>query len=336
MPQCFDPKTEILPEAQQEIWPLLAPAPRLSFVLYGGTAVALYLGHRRSVDFDFFRSEPLDKKQLAASFEFIRDAQTIQEDENTLVVIAQMPSGPVKVSFFGGLAIGRINEPLQTTDSTLLVASIEDLLVTKLKAIIDRAEAKDYRDISAILSARVSLEKALGAFAKIYGKDPGLPLKAVGYFKDGDLPSLPKADQDVLRAARDLRALIRRMSMENPLWGAPRIHGELLKLGFEVAQSSVAKYMVIRDKPTAPASPWQNGFAERLIGSIRRECVDHFIFFGEAHLRHILRIYARYYNDIRTHRSLDKEAPVSRPVQRTGSIKSHPILGGLHHQYLRV
>jgi hypothetical protein len=204
MPQCFDPKTEILPEPQQEIWPLLAPAPRLSFVLYGGTAVALYLGHRRSVDFDFFRSKPLDKKELEASFEFMRDAQTIQEDENTLVVIAQMPSGPVKVSFFGGLSIGRINEPLQTTDSTLLVASIEDLLATKLKAIMDRAEAKDYRDISAILSAGVSLEKALGAFAKIYRKDPGLPLRAMGFFKDGDLPSLPKADQDVLRKARDL------------------------------------------------------------------------------------------------------------------------------------
>ena len=235
----------------------------------------------------------------------------------------------------------------------------------------------------------------------------------------------------------DLRALIRRMSVDNPLWGAPRIHGELLKLGFEVAQSSVAKYMVkragppsqgwstflrnhapniaamdlfvvptigfdllyafvivrldrrdlvwinvtahptaewiarqiteafpwneaprylirdrdrvygavvtrrframgIRDKPIAPGSPWQNGFAERLIGSIRRECVDHFIVLGEAHLRRILRTYARYYNDIRTHRSLDKDAPVSRPVQRTGSINSHAILGGLHHQYVRV
>jgi transposase InsO family protein len=235
----------------------------------------------------------------------------------------------------------------------------------------------------------------------------------------------------------DLRALIRRMSAENPLWGAPRIHGELLKLGFEVAQSSVAKYMVkrrgppsqewrtflrnhapdiaamdllviptigfdllyafvivrldrrelvwinvttnptaewiarqiteafpwddapqylirdrdriygavvtrrlramgIRDKPTAPASPWQNGFAERLIGSIRRECLDHIVVFGEAHLRRMLRSYACYYNDIRTHRSLDKDAPVSRPVQRTGIISSHPILGGLHHHYVRV
>ena len=94
--------------------------------------------------------------------------------------------------------------------------------------------------------------------------------------------------------------------------------------------------MGIRDKPTAPASPWQNGFAERLIGSIRRECVDHFIVLGEAHLRRVLRAYARYYNDIRTHRSLNKDAPVSRPIQLTGSIKSHPILGGLHHHYVRV
>jgi Nucleotidyl transferase AbiEii toxin, Type IV TA system len=92
---------------------------------------------------------------------------------------------------------------LRTKDRTLLVASLEDLLATKLKAIMDRAEAKDYRDISAILSAGVSLETALGGFAKMYGKDPGLPLRAMGFFKDGDLPSLPKSDQDFLRSARD-------------------------------------------------------------------------------------------------------------------------------------
>src|SRR4029077_2395179 len=94
--------------------------------------------------------------------------------------------------------------------------------------------------------------------------------------------------------------------------------------------------MGIGDRPTARASPWQNGFAERLIGSIRRECVDHFIVLGEAHLRRILRSYARYYNDLRTHRSLDKDAPFSRPVQRIGSITSQPLLGGLHHHYMRV
>ena len=237
--------------------------------------------------------------------------------------------------------------------------------------------------------------------------------------------------------AAELRALVWRMSIDNPLWGAPRIHGELLKLGFDVAQSTVARYMVkrrgppsqgwrtflrnyapdiaamdlfvvptigfnllyafvivrldrrdlvwinvtqnptaewiavqlteafpwdeaprylirdrdriygevarrrisamgIRDKPIAPASPWQNGFTERLIGSIRRECLDHLIIVSEAHLRGILQSYASYYNKIRTHRSLDKDAPASRPVQRTGIISSHPILGGLHHHYVRI
>jgi transposase InsO family protein len=94
--------------------------------------------------------------------------------------------------------------------------------------------------------------------------------------------------------------------------------------------------MGIRDKPTAPASPWQNGFVERLIGSIRRECVDHIIVLGEVPLRQMLKSYARYYNDIRTHRSLDKDVPVTRQIQQIGSIKSHAILGGLHHHYARA
>jgi hypothetical protein len=94
--------------------------------------------------------------------------------------------------------------------------------------------------------------------------------------------------------------------------------------------------MGIRDKPIAPASPWQNGFAERLIGSIRRECLDHVIVLGEAHLRRILQSYADYYNSVRTHRSLHKDAPISRPIHQTGIIRPHPILGGLHHHYVRV
>src|SRR5476649_2282591 len=97
----FEPKTSGLPKAQQEIWPLLAPAAGLSFVLYGGTAVALHLGHRVSVDFDFFRSSPLDKKELEAFFPFLARAQTIQESINTIVVSVPMPSDSVKVSFFG-------------------------------------------------------------------------------------------------------------------------------------------------------------------------------------------------------------------------------------------
>ena len=111
---------------------------------------------------------------------------------------------------------------------------------------------------------------------------------------------------------------------------------EFRKHGIEYPASLVGHSMGIRDKPIAPASPWQNSFAERLIGSIRRECVDHIIVLGEAHLRRILKSYAKYYNRVRTHRSLTKDAPVSRPVQQTGLISSRAILGGLHHHYARV
>ena len=235
----------------------------------------------------------------------------------------------------------------------------------------------------------------------------------------------------------EIRRLIREMSLANRLWGAPRIHGELLKLGIEVAQSTVAKYMArsgrgrsqtwktflhnhvagigamdflivptvgfrllfvlvilrhqrrrlisltvtahptaewiarqvteafpwdeapdylirdrdasygqvvakrlaamgIRDHPTAPRSPWQNGHAERLIGSIRRECLDHIVIFGEAHLRRILAAYTGYYNGVRTHLSLDKDAPSHRPIRRLGQLAAQPVLGGLHHQYCRI
>ena len=235
----------------------------------------------------------------------------------------------------------------------------------------------------------------------------------------------------------EVRRLIREMSIANPLWGAPRIHGELLKLGIDIGQTSVAKYMVrrrgpptqgwkaffhnhadgiaamdlfvvptisfrllyglvimghgrrhilwfgvaahpiaewianqiteacgweqvprylvrdrdgaygeilirrlrsmgIRDRPTSPRSPWQNGYCERLIGSIRRDCLDHVVVFGERHLRHLLRSYANYYNQSRTHLSLNKDTPASRAIQTVGRILPLPILGGLHHQYVRI
>ena len=94
--------------------------------------------------------------------------------------------------------------------------------------------------------------------------------------------------------------------------------------------------MGIRDRPTAPRSPSQNGHAERLIGSIRRECMDHIVIFGEAHLRQVLKAYAAYYNNIRTHLALTKDAPVSRAVHRFGEVIAKPILGGLHHEYCRI
>jgi transposase InsO family protein len=94
--------------------------------------------------------------------------------------------------------------------------------------------------------------------------------------------------------------------------------------------------MGIRDRPIAPQSPWQNAYVERLIGSIRRECLDHIIVFGEAHLSRILGAYAAYYNGSRTHRSLNKDAPFHRLVERLGDITSQPVLGGLHHRYCRI
>ena len=94
--------------------------------------------------------------------------------------------------------------------------------------------------------------------------------------------------------------------------------------------------MGIRDRPIAPRSPWQNGCAERLIGSIRRDCLDHVVVFGERHLRHLLKAYQTYYNEARTHLSLEKDAPVPRVVQVVGQTLAMPVLGGLHHQYIRI
>jgi transposase InsO family protein len=94
--------------------------------------------------------------------------------------------------------------------------------------------------------------------------------------------------------------------------------------------------MGIQDHPIAPRSPWQNGHVERLIGSIRRECLDHIVVFGEAHLRRILRAYGDYYNNSRTHLALAKDVPLLRPIQRFGEFAARPILGGLHHQYCRI
>lgn len=203
MPQHFEPRLDILPAAQKEIWTHLSPAPHLSFVLYGGTAVALHLGHRRSLDFDFFSADPIKKDALGKAFRFLEDASVIQETPDTLAALARMPSGDVKISFFGGISFGRVNDPLMTQDGNLFVASLDDLMATKLKATLDRAEAKDYVDIARMISAGVSLAKGVGAFKKMFKGEPAQVLRAIGFFEDGDLVTLPKADRDTLRTARD-------------------------------------------------------------------------------------------------------------------------------------
>ncbi len=199
----FEPKLSILPAAQREIWPSLAPSRSLQLVLYGGTAVALQLGHRESLDFDFFCSAPLDKEEVRAQFGFVDGAAILQDAPNTLVVSASMPSGSVKVSFFERIGFGRVNDPTQTSDGTMFVASLEDLLATKLKATLDRAEAKDYRDIAEMISTGVSLPRGLAAFRGMFGGEPAQVLRAIGFFEDGDLRSLSATDRQALREARD-------------------------------------------------------------------------------------------------------------------------------------
>jgi hypothetical protein len=203
MPRRLEPKLGILPRAQREIWTSLSPARQLNFVLYGGTAIALHLGHRESLDFDFFRPEPLEKDQIRAAFGFINGAAVVQDAPDTLVVLAEMPSGPVKISFFGNIRFGRVNDPLPTRDGVLFVASLDDLMATKLKATLDRAEAKDYRDIAEMISAGVSLPAGLSAFRAMFDGEPAQVLRALGFFSDGDLNTLGRADQELLRNARD-------------------------------------------------------------------------------------------------------------------------------------
>jgi hypothetical protein len=153
----FEPRLETLPAAQRRLWPSLAPLVASRFVLYGGTAIALQLGHRASIDFDFFATAALDKAALRNEMPSLSNALVLQDEPNTLVVSVAVSGEPVKLSFFGGLALGRVGEPRVTHDGTLLVASLVDLLATKLKAILDRAEAKDYIDIAALLRAGIPL-----------------------------------------------------------------------------------------------------------------------------------------------------------------------------------
>src|SRR5262245_21294549 len=121
-----------------------------------------------------------------------------------------------------------------------------------------------------------------------------------------------------------------------PLNEAPRYRIRDRDGTYGVAVTRRLRAMGIRDKPIAPGSPWQNSFAERIIGTIRRECIDHVIALGERHLRRILKSYAVYYNSARTHRSLNLDAPVTRPVQPIGRIMSQAMVGGLHHRYVRI
>ncbi len=190
------PRFTRLPAAQRRFWPQLRPSVPLGFVLYGGTAISLHLGHRGSVDFDFFHNRALDLAAIRGGFGFLESAQTLQQSKDTLVVLV---SG-VKVSFFGGLDFGRVGDPLLTRDGVVEVASLDDLMAHKLKVIVERAEKKDYEDVAAMHRAGVSLSHGLAAARLFFGKafQPSESLKALAYFKDGDLPQLSRNDRRTL------------------------------------------------------------------------------------------------------------------------------------------
>ncbi len=183
-------------------------------VLYGGTALALRIGHRASVDFDFFTDAPLDRGAIQAALPFVRRARVLQDERNAWTMLVAPPGAPggreVKVSFFGGIDFGRVGTPERTSDGVLVVASLADILATKVKVILQRAEAKDYRDIAAILRAGGDLAAGLAAAAAMYGPSfqPAESLRALVFFGDGDLGSLTEPEQRVLvKAASAVREL---------------------------------------------------------------------------------------------------------------------------------
>jgi len=194
------PKLEILPHPQRRLWGELRQTPE-EFVLYGGTALALRLGHRQSEDFDFFSNVSFAPDCLRKRVQYMQGSEVSQSESNTLTVIVQR-DGPVKVSFFGGLNLNRVQDPDVAPDNEIQVASMLDVAATKLATIQQRAQARDYEDLAAIVGAGISLAEALGAAAAAYGKEfnGALSLKALTYFGDGDLPNLSPTTQTTLRA----------------------------------------------------------------------------------------------------------------------------------------
>jgi Nucleotidyl transferase AbiEii toxin, Type IV TA system len=192
-------KLEILPQAQRRLWNELKNTPQ-AFVLYGGTALALRLGHRTSEDFDFFSNRPFLPDVLRKTIGYLQDAEMRQFEENTLTAIINR-DGPVKVSFFGGLKLNRVQDPDVMLDNGIKVASLLDIAATKLATIQQRAQARDYEDVLALAGAGVSLSEMLAAAEAVYGStfNGTLSLKALTFFADGDLPTLSPVIQSRLR-----------------------------------------------------------------------------------------------------------------------------------------
>jgi len=179
---------EILPKPQEEFWCTMAGTVPAHFVLYGGTAVALRLGHRSSVDFDFFSDQSLEVDRLLATVPFLKRAITLDRKPDTLTVSMPMSSGEVKLSFFGGISFGRVGDP-EPMPGKVPLASTLDLLATKLRTIHDRIEPKDYLDIEALLRSGLTLNQGIAAAMSLFGQtlNPLDTAKTAGWFKEGGL-----------------------------------------------------------------------------------------------------------------------------------------------------
>lgn len=194
----FQPRLDILPSPQRALWPELDTTPD-HFTLYGGTALALRIGHRESLDFDFFSRTAFDPAALARDIPYLAGAETVQLESHTLTCRVER-GGPVLVSFFGNLGLGEAAPRENAEGSKLHVASLLDIAGTKALAVQQRAQARDYLDIDALIRHGIDLPRVLAAGAVVYGRsfNPMITLKALSYFDD--VPTLPTDVRDRLRA----------------------------------------------------------------------------------------------------------------------------------------
>lgn len=206
-------RLDVLPPAQRAVWHELRGIKTLGWVLYGGTAIALRLGHRASVDFDFFNDKPLDRAPLTGACPMLAGSRVLQDRPDTLTVLMpvdDVASGTVKVSFFGGIDVGRVGDPAITADGVMQVASADDLFAHKLKVLLQRVEAKDYLDVAALVDAGLRLDRALASASTLFGPafQPSESLKALVYFEGGDLDTVPPpVRRTLIAAAREVGAL---------------------------------------------------------------------------------------------------------------------------------
>jgi hypothetical protein len=202
MPKVFSPRLDILPAAQQRLWPELAQTPR-HFTLYGGTAIALRLAHRQSVDFDFFSPVAFEPHSLLETVPYLKGSQLRRTEPNNLTVTVDR-GGPIQLQFFGNFDLGQVADAETAEGPNIQIASLLDLAGTKAAVVTQRAEVKDYLDIFALLTkAELSLPQMLAAGSIIYGDqfDPLLSLKAIAYHDDPSLAALPKSVRNYLSKA---------------------------------------------------------------------------------------------------------------------------------------